>query len=154
MLQDFSSFSSYFLFSLSASSDLSALGPQHIRRSVEKQNDNIEKTITYCERPERIRKQPSRQFQIQILGEIERWKLNYVERGERITSSFYDPPCLENDLWWILCVENSLLIGIVREFISFGAQQVCKLSPSALHLNFISVFQKDSWRSCRLSFNM
>lgn len=53
-------------------SDLSAMGYSHIRRSVEEQNDNIKKTITYCERPERIREQPARQFQIQILGEIER----------------------------------------------------------------------------------
>lgn len=52
------------------------MGAFDVRRSIEEQNDNIEKTITYCERPERIRDEPTRQLQIQILGEVKRWKLN------------------------------------------------------------------------------
>lgn len=65
----FSSSSSHFLRS---DSDLSAMGAFDVRRSIQKQNDNIEKTITYCERPQRIRDESSRQLQIQILGEVKR----------------------------------------------------------------------------------
>lgn len=63
----------YFLvISLLRNSDLSALGAQYLWRSFEEQDDNIEKTITYCERSERIRVESARQFKIQILGEVKR----------------------------------------------------------------------------------
>lgn len=44
--------------------DLSTMGPTHIRRSVEEQNDNIKKAVTYCEHSKRIRNESSRQLKI------------------------------------------------------------------------------------------
>lgn len=64
-----SSHSSHFQLYLA---ELPAMGAAYVRRSIEKQNDNIEKTITYRERSERIRIEPTRQLQIQILGEVKR----------------------------------------------------------------------------------
>lgn len=52
--------------------DLSALGAANVRRFIQEQDDNIEKTITYCERTERIRIESTGQLEIQILGEVER----------------------------------------------------------------------------------